>query len=128
MAGQSGSGVTADVRWTCNEDEYQASKAFYDRQSCVYITRGANGIEKKGRTPTEICLEGWTANTYPSLAKHVSSVCGAGDVVVAALAVCPSGFNELLWAMCAAAEAVEKPFTGGAERTEVMKRYYDNCR
>jgi len=128
MAGQGGQGIAQDVRWTCNEDEYKASKDFYDRQACVYITKGADGIEKKGRAPSEIYLEGWAATTYPSLAKHVTSVCGAGDVVLAALAVCPSGFNELLWAMCAAAEAVERPFTGGAERDNVIKRYYDNCK
>lgn len=124
MAGQSGSRVTANVRWTCNEDEYKASKDFYDRQSCVYITKGAAGIEKRQGS----AKEGWLNTIEPSLAKHVTSVCGAGDVVLAALAVCPSGYNELLWAMCAAAEAVEKPFTGGAERESVIKRYYDNCR
>lgn len=125
MAGQSGSRVSADVRWTCNEAEYKASQAFYDRQQYIYITKGAAGIEKRTRTSAKGSV---LVETYPALAQHVTSVCGAGDVVLAALAVCPDNYNELLWAMCAAAEAVEKPFTGGAERSEVMKRYYDNCR
>ena len=124
MAGQGGQRISQDVRWTCNEDEYKASKDFYDRQEIVYITKGSGGIEKRAGT----AKEGWVSVSQPSLAKHVTSVCGAGDVVVAALAVCPSGYNELLWAMCAAAEAVEKPFTGGAERESVIKRYYDNCK
>lgn len=124
MAGQGGQGIAQDVRWTCNEDEYKASKDFYDRQACVYITKGSAGIEKRTGSAKENCL----ISNQPSLAKHVTSVCGAGDVVLAALAVCPEGYNELLWAMCAAAEAVEKPFTGGAERESVIKRYYDNCK
>lgn len=124
MAGQSGSRVATDVRWTCNEDEYKASKDFYDRQTCVYITKGAAGIEKRTGSATQKCM----TSIYPSIANHVNSVCGAGDVVIAALAVCPEGYNELLWAMCAAAEAVEKPFTGGAERDAVIARYHDNCK
>lgn len=124
MAGQSGSRIATDVRWTCNEDEYKASKDFYDRQTCVYITKGANGIEKRAWSATQKCV----TTSHPSIANHVNSVCGAGDVVVAALAVCPEGYNELLWAMCAAAEAVEKPFTGGAERDAVIARYHDNCK
>lgn len=131
MAGQSGSRVATDVRWTCNEDEYKASKDFYDRQTCVYITKGANGIEKRTRTPKEngsMMSDNLFITSHPAIAKHVTSVCGAGDVVVAALAVCPEGYNELKWAMCAAAEAVEKPFTGGAERDAVIARYHDNCK
>lgn len=124
MAGQSGSRIATDVRWTCNEDEYKASKDFYDRQTCVYITKGANGIEKRTGSATQKCFSA----SHPSVANYVNSVCGAGDVVVAALAVCPEGYNELLWAMCAAAEAVEKPFTGGAERSAVIARYHDNCK
>lgn len=119
MAGQGGSRVATDIRWTCNQEEYKASKDFYDRQTCVYITKGAAGIEKIEKKFPRLTAT-WS---HKSLAKHVTSVCGAGDVVVAALAVCPEGFDELKWAMCAAAEAVEKPFTGGAERDAVMERY-----
>lgn len=124
MAGEGRPGVSPDIRWTCNQEEYKASKDFYDRQSCVYITKGADGIEKRQRTPKDHTL----ISTWPSLANHVTSVCGAGDVVLAALVTCPVGYNELLWAMCAAAEAVEKPFTGGAVGDAVKARYYDNCK
>lgn len=124
MAGQGGSGIAQDVRWVCNQAEYEASKDFYDRQEKVYITKGAAGIEKRTWTASKSRL----VQTQPSVANHVNSVCGAGDVTLAALVVCPDNYNELMWAMCAAAEAVERPFTGGAERDKVEARYYDCCR
>ncbi len=107
------------INWLCNQDEYEKDKDFYDAQYDVFITNGPKGIT-------------WTRGkfvyTYPALAKNVTSVCGAGDTTLAALVTCPKGWNHLLWAMCAAAIAVESPRTTVVKYDDCVARYYDECR
>ena len=120
MAGEGG--AHPHVRWLCNRDEYIADQAFYERQACVYVTKGAEGIEYKEY--------GKTKAGASSKARKVVSVCGAGDVVLAALVMynhidkdLPMG--ELEFAMTAAALAVENPYTYCPTLDEVISFLYE---
>jgi bifunctional ADP-heptose synthase (sugar kinase/adenylyltransferase) len=104
--------------WVCNTKEYIAARAFYDTQKEVYVTLGNDGADKKA--------EGETVQECECQAKTVVSVCGAGDVVLAALVaaeILPNIDNPLAFAMSAAAISVENPFTYCPELEEVMSRY-----
>lgn len=106
-----GNGPTA--RWTCNQAEYEADKAFYQAQPEVYVT-SPSGIthcqtDKASRTSSK--------------ATDVVSVCGAGDVVLAALASAPENVRPMEWAMAAAGVAVGRPFTYCPTLSEVYERY-----
>lgn len=87
------------IAWTCNEYEYTAAAAFYDRQAHVYVT------SKAGITHYQY---GQATNKAASKARKVVSVCGAGDVVLAALV---ASRGSLSTAMHAAAVSVEHPGT-----------------
>lgn len=107
------------TNWTCNQAEYEANQAFYQRQAYVWVTKGADGLDYR--------RYGHTKATWPSKASKVVSVCGAGDVVLAGLVL---GYGMCLpvaemgrLAMCAAASSVEHPNTYCPNFTEVMRRY-----
>lgn len=113
------------VRWVCNQEEYEKAYIFYGQQTSVYVTQGENGIKHVmfGLHPSYNI----STMSLKALSSQPVSVCGAGDVVLAALVTTPIGYNELLWAMCAAAEAVETPFTGAIHVERVEERYLAEC-
>ena len=106
------------IAWVCNTKEYIASRAFYDSQKEVYVTLGSDGADKKE--------EGQTTQECESQASEVISVCGAGDIVLAALVASEILANiddPLAFAMSAAAISCEKPYTYCPDLTETMMRY-----
>lgn len=107
-----------NIAWVCNTKEYMRDKAFYDEQAEVYVTINREGADKKAR--------GETLQEEDSQAKKVVSVCGAGDVVLAALVaaeILPNIDNPLRFAMSAAAISCEQPYTYCPELEEVLERY-----
>jgi bifunctional ADP-heptose synthase (sugar kinase/adenylyltransferase) len=110
MEGQSSPNLPPTT-WLCNFAEYKESQTFYDNQEHVYITKGQGGVEYKEF--------GRRKDKETSKAKKVVSVCGAGDVVLAALVVydLPNipvqihSRGRLDFAMYAAGVAVSQPYT-----------------
>ena len=102
-------------RWTCNQAEYQKDQVFYDRQPWVVVTNGAKGIT--------LYTEGQIVQEAKAWSKDAVSVCGAGDVVLAALVTFDDARWALEWSMAAAAVAVERQFTYCPTYSEVQERY-----
>lgn len=121
MARPSTQGPT--VTWLCNEAEYNKDKDWYARQLRVWVSRGPGGITYyyDGKP--------WPAASRKAEAKTVVSVCGAGDVVLAALVRAQlSGCDPeymARYAMTAAAIAVEHPFTYCPTIEEIDDRRYE---
>jgi D-beta-D-heptose 7-phosphate kinase/D-beta-D-heptose 1-phosphate adenosyltransferase len=72
--------VAAHMRVRTDEDATRAAAVFRERAACehVLITRGERGMS---------LLEGPVATHFPSVAREVADVTGAGDTVIAALAL-----------------------------------------
>ena len=72
--------VAAHMRVRTDEDAARAAAVFRERAACehVLITRGERGMS---------LLEGPVATHFPSVAREVADVTGAGDTVIAALAL-----------------------------------------
>lgn len=90
-----------------NQKEYNLWECAYARQLMVVLKRGASGIAELSK--------GVVIEEYPAMACHVRSVCGAGDVVLAAYVAAQmrgEPNRKALWyANLAAAVAVEQPYT-----------------
>jgi D-beta-D-heptose 7-phosphate kinase/D-beta-D-heptose 1-phosphate adenosyltransferase len=72
--------VAAHVRIRSHEDAVRAAEIFRERARCerVLITRGEHGM---------CLLDGAEATHFPAVAREVSDVTGAGDTVIATLAL-----------------------------------------
>jgi rfaE bifunctional protein kinase chain/domain len=72
--------VATHLRVRNNDDAARAARVFRDRAACVdvLITRGEHGMT---------LLEGSVTTHFPSVAREVSDVTGAGDTVIATLAL-----------------------------------------
>ncbi len=125
MDGESTGRFTCDVRFVCNQEEYTKDQDFYFNQEKVYVTSGPKGISYL-YSPRDLYATRHV-NSFKALSDTPVSVCGAGDVVLAALVTTPVGYNELMWAMSAAAESVETPFTGNIHKSRVVERYLAQC-
>ncbi len=126
MQGQGSKGPAKDrpvIKRVCNQSEYDEAQDFYEDQEEVYVTLGSKGIVKATKIN-----ESWLSQSQSAFASNVVSVCGAGDTTLAALVTCPWGWNELMWAMCAAAIAVEQPRTSVVTYDQCVARYHDECR
>lgn len=104
------------LRWTCNASEWAKDREFYDQERVVYVTKAEEGIELRefGKVVDRVGI-------WPG---PVVSVCGAGDVVLAALVTVPDGPYPMGWAMAAAKVAVGRPFTYCPTKDEVAEEYY----
>ncbi len=91
-----------------NSREYEAHKSVYDKALMCVIKQGFYGAELR------INAVSW-AHRFPSVAKHIKNVSGAGDTVVAAFAMSYMATNDAALsvevAMDFAAAAVENPLT-----------------
>lgn len=110
------------VTWLCNEAEYDKDRDWYDRQFKVWISRGKDGISYRFNGKP------WPAASRKAEARTVVSVCGAGDVTLAALVKayltgCDPEYMAR-YAMTAAAIAVEHPFTYCPTDLEIDQRRY----
>jgi len=104
--------VNKDVYYFPNQKEYDLYEASYRKLDNVIVTLGAEGCTALGSGR-------WHMAIPQRYLKHpVRSVCGAGDVVVAAFAVS----ENLEYAMAAAACAVEKSYTPVVTNQEVEAR------
>ena len=72
--------IAAHMRVRTDEDAAGAARVFRERAACdhVLITRGERGM---------CLLDGETATHFPSVAREVADVTGAGDTVIATLAL-----------------------------------------
>lgn len=108
-----------------NQKEFNEHLQDYRIQPSVILKRGADGIQ---------ALEfGKVVQEYPSWAKKVVSVCGAGDTVIAAYVYAYTTwklrwddgedpiYSALPFANQAAAVVVEKPWTATASIEEIAK-------
>jgi len=105
-------------RWVYfpNRQEYEKDRVRYDLCPSVVLKKSEEGVEEReyGKPIIE----------YPTFARSVGSVCGAGDVVVAAyaFAVTSGRHNPLWFANLAAGLAVEKPGTSVVSLREIEER------
>lgn len=72
--------IASHIRVRSDEDAVRAARVFRERAGCehVLITRGERGMS---------LLEGRVASHFPSAAREVADVTGAGDTVIATLAL-----------------------------------------
>jgi D-glycero-beta-D-manno-heptose-7-phosphate kinase len=85
--------VAAHVRIRCDEDACRAGSIFRQRAGCsnVLITRGEQGMS---------LVTDSSARHFPAVAREVSDVTGAGDTVIATLALslaAGAGLAEAVW-------------------------------
>jgi D-glycero-beta-D-manno-heptose-7-phosphate kinase len=85
--------VAAHVRIRCDEDACRAGSIFRQRAGCsnVLITRGEHGMS---------LVTDSSARHFPAVAREVSDVTGAGDTVIATLALslaAGAGLAEAVW-------------------------------
>lgn len=108
--------VVMDPTFFPNQKEYTEHLQDYHLQPKVVRKKGADGIEFQEY--------GQVIKSYPSWAKNVVSVTGAGDSVIAAYtysAIRNDLWVPLIYANAAAAVVVAKPYTATASPEEIRQ-------
>jgi D-beta-D-heptose 7-phosphate kinase/D-beta-D-heptose 1-phosphate adenosyltransferase len=106
--------------WFPNAKEYDKYQSFYDQRWNVVLKNGPGRIM--------LLKKGLIQVSYPTMARKVVSVNGAGDTVMAAFAYARvqlehTNKQSLVFANAAAAVVVEKPYTAIATLKEVQDVY-----
>lgn len=108
--------IIRDPTFFPNALEFGQHLPDYALQPSVIYKRGADGLQQLS--------SGYVLDSYPATARSVSSVCGAGDTVIAAYAyACTLGRPApLRFAAVAAGLVVERPWTATCTVAEIEHR------